>query len=172
MLAPVADLISARQRPEPADSRLVRGNANRVTGRNGVNTFIGGPVWASAEQQESTDVLFIQLADSRRVDNRLQAARPEDSFRLHVIIKRPDAREVAREDDGMVGVVANDDAPIAYQMDKPAGSPTLVSGTRKRRVAGVSLQRVRQQHNQIGSIIEPSIPGENFGPFKAVVLAV
>src|SRR5262249_54537330 len=160
-----------RQRPETVDLSCLGGNAYGVTGRNGVNTFIRSAVWASAEQQESTDVLFIQLRDSRFFDKRLQTARPQDSARLHAIIKRTHAREVAGQDGGSAGMITKDHTPIADQLDKTVRPPALVCGARQRCVAGIALQRVRQQQKQIAAIVEPSIPVENLGLFIALVQA-
>src|SRR5262249_55433148 len=160
------------QRPEAVDLRPLRGDAYGVTCRNGVNTFIRSAVRASAEQQESADVLFIQLRDSRLFDKRLQAARPQDSSRLHVVINGPDAGEVAGQDGCAAAMIAYDHTPIADQLDKPIGPPALVGCTGQGCVAGIALQRVRQQQKQIAAIVEPSIPVEDLGSFMALFQAI
>ena len=95
------------------DLRTLRRHAYRVPGWNGVNAFIWSAVGASAEQQKPSDVLLIQLGDLRRVNKRLQAARPGDSSRLHVVIKRAYAGVVAGQDDGAVNMIVYDKTPIA-----------------------------------------------------------
>src|SRR6476646_3792112 len=105
------------------DLSTFRRYAYGVTGRKRVNALVGSAVGASAEQQKSPHELLIQPGDLRRVNQRLQAARPADSFRLHVVIKRTHTCKVAGQDDGAVDMIVYDNTPIADQFDKPVGPP-------------------------------------------------
>src|ERR1700735_5314038 len=99
----------------------------------------------------------------------LQSARPEDTFRLRLVIKWAHACKVARENDGTVSIITYNQTPIAYQMDETANSPTVIGGQRNRCVAFVAPQRVAQQEKQIVAIIEAPIPVEDAGSFFVVV---
>ena len=117
VLVPVMYFILDRQLPEPANARLLGRHAYGVTGRNRVNAFIWRAVRTSTEGQKSGDILLVKIRDTGRFDKRLQAAGPQNASRLHVVVKRTDAREVARENGGALYPVANDQAPIADQVN-------------------------------------------------------
>src|SRR5678816_4602076 len=89
-------------------------------------------------------------------------AGPEYASRLHVIVKRAHACEIAREHSGVVHAIVKNETPVADQMDQTVRSPTFVDSTHNRLVAGIALQRVSQLEQQIVAIIETAIPVEYF----------
>src|SRR6185369_7881114 len=116
-------------------------DAYSMTGRNRVDAFVGRPVRATAKRQEARDVLLVEIRDSGFFHQILQTVRPLNTSGLHVIVKRTHAGEVACEHGGPVLVIANDEAPIADQLNQTFSAPTIVCGTRNCLTTGFTWQR-------------------------------
>ncbi len=99
-----------------------------MAGGDGINPLVRSAVRASSIQQECADILLVKFGNTRRVNHRLQTARPEGVSSLHRVVKWTHACEVACQNGGAVGLILYDDAPIAYQMDKAVGPPSFEGG--------------------------------------------
>src|SRR5215213_9920700 len=110
-----------------------------MTRRNRVDAFVGRPVRAAAERQESRYVLFIKISNSCFFHERLQTVRPLNASVLYVIVKRTHAGEVACEDGGPALAIPKDQTPITDQVNETSSSPTFVRGARNRFISDLAL---------------------------------
>src|SRR5262249_19329001 len=170
-LIAVVDLGIDRQAPEAADVGLLRRDAHGVAGRDGGDVFVWGAIGGRAVQQERADVVIVQLVDARFVDQRLQPARPDNAFRLHVVVKRTHAREVAGEDRRRGEAIADDEAPVADQAGESIDTPTLVRGEGESGVASVAIEEVAQKEAELAAIIEAAIEVRSATPHGAPAIS-
>src|SRR6185369_15600794 len=66
MFVLVANYVANRQFPESTNTCFICRHADRVTGRNGVDTFVRRVVRISAEAQEPGNVLLVEIGNLRR----------------------------------------------------------------------------------------------------------
>jgi hypothetical protein len=113
--------------------------------------------------QKGCNVLVVDLAGVFPVHQAPQAGRPEGAVRLHRVVERPNAREVAGQHNGFAVCVPKGQAPVPDQVSQTIGSPQFIGGQSQRGIAGIGFEDVAQSNHQVLAVVQPSVERDRAG---------
>ncbi len=111
---------------------------------NRVDVFVRRPICAAAKRQEAGNVLLVEIRNSGFFHQRLQTVGPLNASVLHVIVKRTNTCKITCEDGCAVNVIADNQAPVADQVNQAFSAPTIVSSACDCLISGLAIQRQSQ----------------------------